>query len=387
MTKKISVLAIIFAFISVFLLFNNNTYSVNADSLTDSVNEQLENIDLSHIEDYFNNLQIKPQINYIDYLSNLLKGEYSLDFNLMLNGFLQIFFNQVFASLPIFLSIIAITIFCSITQSFKNTFLSQSVSDLIFFICFISVILMLFSEIVFIYENTKKTIENISKLIEIMSPIMLTLIIASGGTVSASIYRPTIVFLSSGVVNIFLNLILPLVSIMMAFSVVSNFSSSIKLNKFIDCASSIIKWVIGLTVTIFGLFITINGISSANHDGISIRATKYAITNSIPIVGGFIKDSFDFILAGSVLIKNAIGITSVLILFFTILSPIISIAVFSLLIKFTSAITENIGDVRISNFCTSMSKCISYLCACIVMVSFMFFIMVVLMILTGNTIF
>ncbi|MBQ8426623.1 MAG: hypothetical protein IJX16_02550, partial [Clostridia bacterium] len=65
-------------------------------------------------------------------------------------------------------------------------------------------------------------------------------------------------------------------------------------------------------------------------------------------------------------------------------SPIIYIAVFSMLLKFTAAITENVSDVRISNFCTSMSKCVSYLCASIVMVGFMFLIMIILMILSAN---
>jgi hypothetical protein len=53
---------------------------------------------------------------------------------------------------------------------------------------------------------------------------------------------------------------------------------------------------------------TVQGITSASIDGISIRATKYAISNSIPIVGGFLRDGFDIVIAGSVLIKNAVGI-------------------------------------------------------------------------------
>ncbi len=382
--KKFTVFILAIVVICSVLSFSNNVFNVKADQLTDSVGEQLENIDLTDIENYFENLENKPANSYFSYLKEFLEGKYELNFTSIFDYFLNVFFNKLLNTLPVFLSIVALTMFCGITQSFKNTFLSENISDIIFLVCFFSVILLLFSEISYIYNTVKNTIQNISKLTEIMSPIILTLMIASGATVSASIYKPTIVFLSGGAISIFLNLVIPLIGLMMAFSIVSNFSTSIKLNKFIDCASSIIKWVIGLTVTIFSVLITINGIASATHDGISIRATKFAITNSIPIVGGFIKDGFDFILAGSVLIKNSIGITAIFILFFTIISPIMYIAVFSLLLRFTSAITENIGDVRISNFCTSISKCITYLCASIVMVAFMFFIMIVLIILTGN---
>lgn len=387
MIRKLSVIIIILSCFCVIFMCSNRISDVKADSLKDTIENQLGNLDLSEIEDYFNNIESKPDVSYYSYILKMLNGEYELNFNSIFDYFLCVFFNQVIETLPLFLSIIAISIFCGLLQNFKSSFLSENTSEIIFFICFIVVIMLLSSEIITIYNNAKNTIENISKLTQIMSPIILTLMIASGGTISASIYKPTVAFLSGGAISIFLNVVIPLVGIMILFSVVSNFSTSIKLNKFIDCASSIIKWVIGLTVTIFGIFISVNGIASATHDGISIRAAKYAITNTIPIVGGFIKDGFDLIVAGSVLIKNTIGISVVFVLFFTLLSPIIYIAVFSLLLKFTAAITENVSDVRISNFCTSMSKCITYLCASIVMVGFMFLITIILMILSANAFF
>lgn len=52
--------------------------------------------------------------------------------------------------------------------------------------------------------------------------------------------------------------------------------------------------MIGLSITIFTFFMSAQGLSSAVIDGVSFRAAKYAITNSIPIVGGFLKDGFDF---------------------------------------------------------------------------------------------
>ena len=213
-----------------------------------------------------------------------------------------------------------------------------------------------------------------------MSPIIITLMIASGGKVSASVYKPAVAFLSNGVIGICAKLLIPIVGVMIILSVISNFSSVIKLKKFSDFTASIIKWVLGITIAVFGIFITIQGITSASFDGISIRATKYALSNSIPIVGGFIKDGFDLIVAGNVLIKNTVGIIVVFALFFTILSPLFQILSFSLMLKLVSGITEPIADGKISDFCTSISKSISYFLSIILMVGFMVFITVLLMI-------
>ena len=117
---------------------------------------------------------------------------------------------------------------------------------------------------------------------------------------------------------------------------------------------------------------------------ISIKATKYALSNSIPIVGGFIKDGFDLVIAGSILIKNAIGITCVIILFYMILSPVLYLVTFSILLKLVCAIIEPITDNKITSFCLGMSKCISYLLVAIISVSFMLFITILLMMFSAN---
>ena len=248
-------------------------------------------------------------------------------------------------------------------------------------------IILLTSEIISIWNNTKNTIENIAKLIEIMSPIILTLMIASGGSVSASVYKPAVLFLSTGIINIVLTIILPLVGLILVFSVISNFSDSIKISKFGESATSIIKWIIGIIITVFTIFLTVQGITSATFDGISIKAAKYAISNSVPIIGGFLKDGFDLVAAGSVIIKNSVGIAVVFALFYTIISPVLYIASFSLLMKLTAALLEPICDARISGFCTSVSKCITYLIVALLTVGIMLFVTVLLMIFSGNALF
>jgi len=164
----------------------------------------------------------------------------------------------------------------------------------------------------------------------------------------------------------------------------SNFSEKVKLKKFSEFFSSIIKWLIGVSVTVFGLFLSIQGIASGVFDGISMKAAKYAISNSIPLIGGFLKDGFDLVVAGSVLIKNALGISSILLIFYKILSPIMQILAFSLLLKLVSAIIEPISDSRVSDFCSSISKSVSYFIVCILFVAFMTFILILLMIFSAN---
>lgn len=364
--------------------FNFNLKTASADELNDTINEQLENIDLKNLENFFNEIPNINNLSFNDVLHNILNGEYQNNENI-LQYFLNIIFNNIFELLPIFISIITIAIILGIIQNVKSSFLSESTNQVVNFICFLSVVLLLSTTLINLFEKSQIIIENIAKLNEIMSPIILTLMIASGGTVSASVYKPAVLFFSDGVISLIYSIVIPLIILMTIFSILSFFSKEIKLNKFSDFICGLLKWIFGIVFIIYSLFNTINGISSAVHDGISIKAAKFAISNSVPIVGGFLKDGFDVIVAGSILIKNSIGIAGISIFFIYILSNVLYFAVYSLLLKLTSAFCETLSDTPISSFMTAISRSVSYLIACVLMVSFMFFMSIILMIFSANS--
>jgi len=383
MKKKI--LFVFSVLISVVFLTLATSYTANATELSDNINEQLNNLDLSELQNYFDNLNNSGfTSDFLSYFYGLLKGEYQFDYKTLGEYVVNCFLGQVYQFIPTMISIISIAIFCSVIHSFKGKFLSDGISDLISFVCLISVVLLISSQIISIWQNTQITLENIAKLVEIMSPIILTLMVASGASVSASVYKPAVTFLCAGIINVVLYIVLPLVTIMTVFAVISSVSKTTKLNKFAEFINGAIKWILGLSCTVFGLFLTIQGVTSATFDGVSIKAAKYAISNSVPLIGGFLRDGFDLVVAGSVIIKNAVGITSLIVLFFLLLSPVLYMAAFSLMLKLVSALVQPIFDVSLSDFCMSISKGISYLCVTLLIVAFMFFIMVLLMIFSAN---
>ncbi|MBE7081055.1 MAG: hypothetical protein E7372_00655 [Clostridiales bacterium] len=363
----------------------DSTNIVYAETLSDNINDQMQNLDLNKFEEFFNNICNLPDgTTFFGYVNGLLEGKYNLNFNNIFSYLINSIFYSCKEFVPTFVSIIAISLFCNLMQKIKGDFVNESIGEIIIFVCLMSIIMLLTSQIISLWQNTKNIIENIAKLTEIMSPIILTLMVASGGNVSASVYKPVVAFLSNGVVSVFLYAIIPLVGIMLVFNIISSFSNTIKFDKYIGLSSGLIKWIIGLIITIFTIFLSVQGITSATFDGITIKATKYAISNSVPLVGGFIRDGFDLVVAGSVLIKNVIGITGVFALFYMILSPVLQILAFSFLLKLASAIIHPIADKKITCFCEGMSKCVSYLNVAIISVGFMLFITILLITFSAN---
>ena len=359
-----------------------------ADELGDSIDEQLGELDLSELEEYLERLKEESgnffQYGFLEEVKDILNGKFNVDYGNLLSGVLGALLSGVYDLMPTFLSVVAIAVFCGIFNASKGDFLSDEIRNLIFFVCFSCVVLLLINVVFILIENTRNTINNIANFNEIMSPVIFTLMAASGGTVSVSVYQPAVAFLTNGIVRIILDAVLPLSTLMMVFSVVSNLSVSTKLTRFVEFFGSLNKWLIGISFTVFTFFLSVQGITAGGIDGISLRATKYAISNSIPIVGGYLKDGVDLVIASSVLIKNAVGVVGIIAVFFVILSPLLCIMSFQLLLKLTSAVIEPLGHRRLSGFSTSLSKNVNYLTASILSVGLMLFLTITLIICSAN---
>ena len=220
--------AILFSVIITFVVFvfSQSTSVVYADALTDGIDEQLKNLDLNALEEFFNSLNFNG-INFNTFITGLLKGEYNLDYNSIFSYLLNVFFSDIVKLVPSFISIVAISIFCVIVQNLKSSCLSESTAEIIFFVCICAVITLVLGHVLSMTKNVKIIIENIAKLTEIMSPIIITLMVAVGGNVSASVYKPSVAFLSNGVINVILYAVIPLISFMTVFNVANNFSTSV----------------------------------------------------------------------------------------------------------------------------------------------------------------
>lgn len=380
MKKRIAAVLIVL-FLSAFLLGNA---TINDEKTLDEiVAGELENIDLEALEELYE-LTFTDGKSFSETLNDLLKGKFGEDNESFFGYVKDVIFNNLNSYLPIFAGIVAIVILCSVMQDFKSSGLSEGIGEVISLVGFSAVLILLVPTLTDFFTKTENTIEFIAKTGEIMSPIMATLMVAAGENVSAALYKPSLLFLTNGIIGVYLKIILPLSGLIAVFSVIAAISPRFRFTKFTEFFGSTVKWIAGLIFTVFGVFMTVRGITAASYDGVSFKTAKYLVSNSVPIAGGFLRDGFDLFMAGSVLIKNAVGVAGLFMIFYRVISPVVEMAVFSLLLKATAAVTESFSFSSVSTLLTSFSKSISYFIMCLLTVGFMFFVVILLIILSAG---
>lgn len=357
--------------------------------LKDNVSEQLDKLDLSQLEDILKSLGqdtsgLFGADSFKQKILSLISGEFTEGRQSFWEALVGLFFDDLMSFLPIMATVIAIAIASGMLQGLRPTTNSRSIQDIIHFVTYGVIVVIVLGMTVKMVNMTGGVIGSIKSQMDAVFPILLTLLTALGGSASVGVYQPAMALLTGSILNLFSYLLLPMFIFSVVFSVVSNLSNTVKLDKFSSFFNSAFKWITGLVFTIFSAFISIQGITAGSVDGISLRTARYAIRSYVPILGSYISDGLSIVLASSSLIKNAVGAGGLLLLIVTILSPLLNLIIFMLCLKFMAAILEPLGNSRVANFVSSISKSMVMLIALIIGVAFIYFIMLGLIMCSAN---
>ena len=355
-----------------------------SESLSNSVYDIVEGIDISEIQNMVDNLE---DINLFDVsikdkITQILEGEYFTNYTSVASAIFALVFGDIREIIPFLFTLIAIGVLYNLIYNFKTD--NKNTNDVVSFVflsVMIIVVLIAFKDIL---DLTNRTINLILTQMQIIFPILITLLGTIGSFSSISIYNPLVAVLTSAISIVFDKFLYPLFITIFLFTVIGHLTDTIKLNKINSFLSSTFKWVIGIVFTLFTGFLSIQGISAGKFDSVSIKATKFAMKSYIPIIGSYVSDGMDFFILGSVLVKNTIGLIGVLILFVSIISPIITILIYKLALQLSGGILEMTGSTKMSNFLTNCSKILIMPIVLIIGIAFMYVITICLIMCTAN---
>ena len=363
----------------VFLLTPCVAYADVMSDLEDNVEDGLGNLDFSQVDEvssgFFGSV--------VDKIKSIINGEFdSAESFWEIIG--SLFGESVKELLPELIAIFVVLVILGLIRKTGGGLISESTNSVVSFVGVTVVLLSVLSMIVDCYRQVYQMLYQVSALSEVSMPILLTLLIANGGNMVSSVCQPSMVLFSTGVIEIVRNVVLPLSIFALVFSVVSNISSNVKVSNASSFLNSTANWILGIVFMLFSAFTSVQGISAASIDGVSYRAAKFATKSYIPILGGYLADGFDIVVASTSLIKNAFGAVTLLTLLFTIIKPLVAILCVNLGLQAVAALSEPIVDDKYVKMLGGMSKTLTFLAVLIIAVAFMFCILTLIAICCAN---
>ena len=353
-----------------------------------SVEELLNELDISALSEYFDTMSEDQKAFFgsslKEWLGKVANGEFKFEYSSFMKYLLTTLGGTLGSVLPILLSIIAIAVTISFVGGIKGGFASKSTDTLVNFAGITLVSVLILVEIYGAIGDVRSLVNSIRTQTEIVFPILFTLMTALGASGSIAIYQPAVAVFAFSITELVTTIALPALIVAIVFSVVGNLSGTVKLGGAAKFCISAAKWVLYTTFFLFLAFLSVQGITAAIYDNVSVRTAKFAMSKYIPVIGGYLSEGFNVILAGSVLIKNAFGLTAVMILLMTVLPVLIKIIAVSLSLKLAGAITEPFEGGKITSLLNSVSSSVNLLIAVVCGLAFLYFVFLILLIASGN---
>lgn len=352
--------------------------------LIDNVEQNVDDLDLGSLQGLLQGLDSNLFDSLKDTIKDIAQGEQKLTFDDAMRLITQRVFSAFTGVLPIVVSIVGISLITSLLNGLTSGFLSNPTKELIGFVSYCAIAVIILTRAMSLVNDTAAIVGTIKQFMQLVFPILLTIITVVGGANSSAVFQPMMSVLTTSITTFVVQIIMPMVVVVIVFTMISSLSNGVKLSKLTSFFSSGIKYSLTAVFSLFVTFLTAQGLTGGIIDTVSIKTAKFAMQSYVPIVGGYLSDGFDLMMASFVLIKNSLGLISLFALLIMIASPLVNIIVFSLGLKLASGIIEPIGDSKISKMIFDLSKNVNILLAIILGVAFMFVTTITLIIYACN---
>ncbi len=182
-----------------------------------------------------------------------------------------------------------IIIISSVLRNITDGLENKSVSQITYYITYILIVTIVMKNFSNIINMVKASIDNLVAFTNCLIPLLITLMITTGNIASAGMLQPIILWIISFIGN-FINVVLvPASLISVALSVISNVSDRVQIDKLSKYINTTVVWILGIVLTIFVGVSSLEGSITNGVDALTVKTTKAAVSNFIPIVGKILR--------------------------------------------------------------------------------------------------
>ena len=196
---------------------------------------------------------------------------------------------------------------------------------------------------------------------------------ALGYIYTASARNTAVIAASQLFSQICVNLLAPLCSAILGFSVAGAVHPELKIEKAGELIKKFTVWGLSLIMTIFMGVLSVQTAVASSSDGTALRTAKFIVSQGVPIVGGTISDAVGTVGGGLEILKSSVGTYGIIAVFAIILPIAASLVCYLMMFSAAEAAAE-MFDLKplsaLAKSCTQIITIILAVCACFILLNF-----------------
>ncbi len=319
-------------------------------------------IDLSEIHSFWDKLDADvqnslPGFSLSKMFEELKQGNVSFQADQLGKAILAFLGKEVLSSAPLIGKLLILAVLCAVLQQLQTVFEGEvgRMSQLLVYLVLMGIALASFKVAI---DISKNAVDQMVGLMQVMFPVLLTLLLAMGNFTTAALFKPLVMGSLTFLATLLKTVVLPLFFLGAVLRLFNHITEQFKLSKLAGLLEFAGKISLGFVLTLFIGVMTVQGVTGGVADGVVLRAAKYS-ADMIPVVGKFFKDAVELVVTSGLLLRNALGLIAILAIVIICLGPLIKILAMILTFRISAALVEPLGEKALADSLQDMATSLS----------------------------
>lgn len=345
-----------------------------------SMDDAMKSVDFQALEKYKHNVDGEID-NYLqgktvkEWFLDFIKGNWHFSLGDSVGGIIRYLLGEISANYALLGKILILSIISALLLNLQSSF-SSSVTGVSYLACFLALSAIALGSFKVVLDIGYHTIDNMVTFMMAILPQMLVLSAGMGNVHTSAVLFPLLSTAATAFATAIKNVVFPLIILSAILHLINNMSNTLKVEKMAKFFTQIAQMSLAFFLTIFVGVLTLRALYASVLDKVALRTTKFVTDNAIPLVGKMFSDTVEVAAGYMVMLKQALGIWGALMVFLTVLYPLLKIVAIALIYKVSAAVAEPLGDSRTAAILEIMSTHLFLMLACVAAVALMFFIMI-----------
>lgn len=314
--------------------------------------------------------EVKKQLKDIGVTSPSWQELNSLSFFDIFGSIMNTIQQQSVTPLNCVVKIMGVVMLVALINSVKSSLGSSSLTAVLNSVATLTVSIILIQPVCQTIEYSTTIIKLSADFMLIFIPVMAGIMLTMGQSLQAAGSYTMVMGAGTAVSQISNNILVPLLNTFLGISVVSGISQRVNLNGFCELINKVLKWVLTFTMSVFTAILTMQSIISSSADSAGVKATRFAISSFVPLVGGALSEAYQTVRGCMGMLKSGVGVFAILATGAIYLPAIISCLLWLAAINIAIALAGvfDMGDIikLLKSVTTVINSLIAILLCCMI---------------------
>ena len=215
-------------------------------------------------------------------------------------------------------------------------------------------------------------------------PVFTGVLAAGGQAVTATTYHLFLFALCQGISRVSAGVLVPLLGVYLAFCLAAAAVPQLRLAPLADTVKTVVSWTLGLLLTVFVAFLTIQTLVAGTGDSVSLRTAKFLIGSFVPVVGSALADAFMAAQGCIRLVRATVGAFGAVAVIFLFLPVLVRVLAWYLSVRLAGAVASVFGLEGAGGLLRSVGSVLGMLLAMILAFGLLIVISTTLVLLAGQ---